>query len=212
MSLSDHTTIIALGRKARQGKDTSADAIISENSKLYDIRKYGFGVQLKKEINEFNQFEMCLKAGIAYDANPPMDDPLCQTKHGKQSRLLQWYGQYKREQDKLYWIKKLDAVLKIEKPRFAIITDLRYKNEFMWVKSHKGYTINVVRNGFIDLSRDPNHVSEIDLDGMVFDYDILVPEGDVNQLKKDALEVFNYIVADMTPRVDDLTELNNVRV
>ncbi len=209
MSLSDTTTIIAFGAKARQGKDTCADAMVKEFSKLYDVRKYGFGVQLKEEVNKLDQFEVCLKAGIQYDINPPMDDPLCQTKHGKQSRLLQWYGNYKREQDKLYWIKKLAATIKRDKPQFAIIVDLRYQNELMWVKSQKGYTVRVTREGFIDLSRDPNHVSEVDLDNSVFDYEIHVPEGNVPQLRKDAIEVFNLVVADITPRVDDLTELNN---
>jgi hypothetical protein len=212
MSLSATTTIIALGNKARQGKDVVCSAMVKEFSKLYDIRKYGFGVQLKQELNELDQFEVCLKAGIQYDINPPMDDPHCQTKHGKQSRLLQWYGAYKREKDKIYWIKRLDAVIKRDKPQFAIITDMRYQNEFMWVKSHKGHTVKVVRQGFVDLSRDPAHLSEVDLDNVVFDYEINVPEGNVPQLKKDAIEVFNMIVTDITPRVDDLADLNNMGV
>jgi len=208
MSLSETTTIIGIGHRARNGKDTAANAMVKEFSKLYDVCKYGFGVQLKQELNELDQFELCMRNGIQYDSNPPMDDPYCQTKHGKQSNLLQWYGQYKRQQDKLYWIKKLASIIKHDKPQFAIITDLRYQNEFMWVKSQKGYTVKVNRLGHVDLSRDPNHISEVDLDNALFDYEINVPEGSVSQLKQDALEVFRLIVDDITPRVDDMSELN----
>lgn len=212
MSISDNTVIIGIGHKSRHGKDTVANTIVKEFSKLYDVRKYGFGVQLKQEVNELDQFATCFTNGILYDTHPDMSDPYCNTVHGKQSNLLQYWGAERRKQDKFYWVKKLDSIIKKEKPQFAIVSDLRHLNEMMWTKSNKGYTIKVTRTGFVDLSRDPNHISETELDNVMFDYDITTIEGEVSQLKKDAIEVFNMIVAELTPRVDSIEELNNVAV
>lgn len=195
------TVLVALGFRARNGKDTAAKAIIDNFADKYDVRHYSFGMALKEEVNGIDQVEWCMRHGIAYDFDPPMDDPLCQTKHGKQSRLLQFYGtEYRRAQDRFYWINKLHDRLEVEKPQFAVISDLRFLDEFYWVKSGKGYTVKVNRHGFVDLSRDSKHVSETQLDNVGnWDYEIGVLDGELEQLKQDACEVFQMIVEAQTP-------------
>lgn len=197
-----YTMIVGLGNKARHGKDTAAKTIIAERSDRYDIRKYAFADELKKEVNELEQFEECFSRAIKYDGNPDMTDPMCQTRHGKQVHLLQFWGQHRRSMDKFYWVKKVAAQIVADQPQVAIISDLRYKSEFYWVKSMKGFTVRVSRQGFVDLTRDPKHVSEIELDEVKWDVEINVLDGELEQLKKDAVTVFDLLVAQLTPVID----------
>lgn len=207
--MNDYPLLIGIGAKARHGKGTVSAAIYAAWRDKYDVREYTFGAELKAEVNAADQFALCLKYGIPYDANPDMTDPLCQTKHGKQSRLLQFVGVQRREKDPYYWVKKLDARLKEDKPAVALISDMRFLNEYYYVKSHGGITVKVNRMGFVDLSRDPNHISETELEGKEFDYVLTVPDGDVAELRRDALQVAALIEKEVSVPVPDLTELVN---
>jgi hypothetical protein len=190
------TIIIGFGYKARHGKDTAVKAIVEARAELYDVRRYAFADELKREASQLDQYEWCLRHGIPYDENPAMDDPLCQTKDGKQRAFLQWYGtEYRRAKDPYYWVKRLAARIAAEKPQVALISDMRFKNEFFWVKSQDGYTVKVSRHGYHDSSMNNAHPSEVDLDGIDFDYEITCLDGEVDQLRKDAVTVFDMIVA-----------------
>ena len=192
---------MGFGHKARQGKDVACQTIVEAFKDRYDIRHYSFGNELKKEVNGLDQFEWCLKLGVQYDINPPMNDPLCQTRHGKQGPLLQKYGtEYRRAQDNFYWVKKLRAMLEAEQPQIALISDVRFPNEMMFCKAFGGFTVKVSRYGYTDLSRDPNHISETALDNAKFDYEIQVLDGELDQLKKDAVTVMGLIISSMNPQ------------
>jgi len=200
--------IIGFGHKARQGKGTVVQTIIDYAKDKYDIRSYGFGDELKKEVNQVDQFEACMKAGLKYDFTPPMDDPLCPTKHGKQSVLLQWWGAMRRKQDPFYWVKKVATQITKDQPRVVLIHDVRYKNEFAFISSLNGFLVKVSRHGFIDLTRDPRHISETDLENTVFPFEINVLDGELDQLKKDAVTCFDMIVDFVTPKPDDPNDLS----
>lgn len=206
MDIKDKTLVIGVGYKARQGKGTVVSAMADYSRSLYDTRVYGFGDVLKEEVNEMDQFEACMKCGVEYDFNPDMTDPLSQTKHGKQSRLLQYVGELRRKQDSFYWVKRVIEKIVNDKPRVAIIHDLRYKNEYALVKALGGYTVKVTRTGFIDLSRDPKHISEVDLDTTEFDFDINVADGNIEELKNDAIVVFKTIEFQVTPQMKEIEE------
>jgi hypothetical protein len=146
-----------------------------------------------------NGKSMALPNWVQYDPNPDMSDPLCPM--GKQRTLLQWWGtEYRRKNDPFYWVKKLKHTLDKDKPRVAIITDVRFKTEYFFVKINGGFTVKIVRTGF-QLS-DPvarNHVSEHELDDETFDYVIEVEDGNLPELQRDAVTVFDMIADTFTP-------------
>jgi len=212
--------IVGLGHKARRGKDTATQAIIDAYGAQHDIRRFAFGDALKHEVNAaalqaggmFNLFQeltlhgaplpngkrLTLPDWVKYEANPVLDDPLCPL--GKQRTLLQWWGsEYRRNAcDKFYWVKALKAVLEVEQPTVALVPDVRFLNEYAWIKANGGFTIRCERTGFPDLETNSNHHSEHELDAVIFDYTITVNEGEVDVLKADAVTVFNMIVHSLT--------------
>jgi hypothetical protein len=202
------TIVISFGHKMRHGKDTAIAAIVANRADKYDVRRYAFANPLKQEVNEgaekaggMEQFITQLRSThklpewVTYDPNPDMSDPLCPL--GKQRTLLQWWGtEYRRASDSYYWVKKLYRTIQQEKPQIALIADMRFRNEFNWVTSLDGRNVKVTRHGFDNGAS--SHPSEIDLDGVKFDYEILVNDGELDQLKKDALTVFDLICEEFT--------------
>lgn len=112
--------------------------------------------------------------------------------YGKHAKLLQWWGtEYRRSQDSDYWIKQWKAALN-PKANIVLTTDMRFLNEAAAIKSVGGVTVQVNRKNqdgtrFIDGSRDPNHVSEVELDGYNYDYEITVKTGDLALLDQWAI-------------------------
>lgn len=202
--IKDKTMLVGFGHKARMGKGTVVSTIYEMYKDQYNILVTGFGDALKEELNQVDQFEMALKLGIDYDFKADLTDPLCSSKHGKQSKLLQAWGQMKRQQDPFYWVKKVQAKIVEAKPTICLIHDMRYRNEYYFVKSVGGYTVRVRRQGFIDLSRDPKHISETDLDSAEFHIDINVLDGELDQLKKDAITSFEILLKHETPEIPDI--------
>lgn len=198
--------IIGFGAKSRSGKDSCVKHIIEKFGQDYDIRRYAFADELKKDVEQIGIARLAFKLGVKLDPKPDMSDPLCQSEWGKQSALLQAWGEFCRKHDSFVWVRKVREQIERDQPQFALISDMRYKNEFLYVKAFRGYTVRVTRQGFVDLSRDPHHISEVDLDGWQFDYEISVADGQLEQLKADAEEVFKLIVAaqePVKPEVDD---------
>lgn len=204
------TIVVGFGYKARQGKDFVVKTIIDNFSDKYDVRRYSFADALKREVNtaaaqcggfpqliEWLKREAGLPSWVELDTNPDMTDPLCP--QGKHRKLLQWWGtEYRRSKDPYYWVKQLDATLKVEQPQVALISDMRFKNEFYWVKSFRenGWTVKVERIGY---SADNNneHASEKDLDGILFDdpqsITIQAKDGEIDHLRQCAIEAFEFI-------------------
>lgn len=204
------TNLIGLGHQLRQGKDSVATAIIESRGHEFDIRRYAFGDAIKREVNDaaleaggmFALFQQIIRvhptADIIHDPDPDMTDPLCPL--GKQRSILQWWGnEYRRARDAFYWIKQIKRQIAQDRPQFAIITDVRFVNEYALVKSTGGTAIKVTREGFgdIDLSLR-RHVSETELSHAIWDYEIAVQDGDLAGLKSDAVETFDMIVSFMT--------------
>jgi hypothetical protein len=197
------TLVIGFGYKARHGKDTAAQAIIDAYPQ-YDVRKYPFAAALKAEVNQAAEkaggfefliaqmrFTHNLPDWVVYEPNADMSDPMCPL--GKQRTLLQWWGtEYRRAQDPYYWVKKTNKKIEIDKPQVALITDMRFPNEFWWVQSVDGVTCKVERAGFLD-SHANAHSSENAIADAPFDFEILHGEGDIEGLKQAAVEMFEQI-------------------
>ena len=155
--------LIGLGNKARQGKDTAGEAIVSYyNAKRYQQAHHG----LKVTAPEARIFKF---ADALYK--------VCREEYGmigKNAPLLQQVGEGRRNTFGLnYWIDQLETSM-IDFKGVAVITDVRYTNEADWIKSKGGWTIQVSRinedgSQFITSDRDPNFISEVQLDNYNFD-------------------------------------------
>jgi hypothetical protein len=149
--------VIGLGHKARQGKDTVARTLIEARPR--DVQRFSFADDL-----------------YAY----------CRVEHGmytKDAPLLQRVGVAMREKDRDIWIRSVAAKIADARPRVAVITDVRFPNEFEFVKRLGGVCWRVTRRDahgrpFVDPSRPANHSSETALDGAPWDYELVNPEGD----------------------------------
>ena len=78
--------------------------------------------------------------------------------------LLQWWGtEYRRSQDKDYWIKKwLESLARVpvSTTRLIIAPDVRFANEYHTIKQLGGYLFRVKR----PVKSVENHLSECTLD------------------------------------------------
>lgn len=216
------TLPIAFGYRMRSGKDQAVKAIIEARSDKYDVRRYAFADELKREVNEaavkaggmsqlFCKLAACgvplqnggalpLPAWVCYDPDADMTDPFCPL--GKQRKLLQWWGtEYRRATDPFYWVNKLQARLEEEQPHIALIPDLRFTSEVTWIAGNKGFIVRMDRVGYTP-NENTAHESEQQLAWMGDDewhYIIACPDGDLDELKRDALFVFDHIVELLTP-------------
>lgn len=216
--------LIGFGNKARQGKDTAAQYIIEAYGSKYDVRRYAFGDQLKVEVYDtlvngqdkywetapFNYLTLphppeAYESGYLTTTKISWCDTSDKVKwldwHRQEVRpVLQHYGTtYRRGADQFYWVKALAKRLGAEKPQIALLTDIRFLTEFYWVRSLGGVCIRVKRGGFDDPTINKTHVSEVELDKAVFDYEIEVDDGDLNQLREDSLYVFQCVEKSLNP-------------
>lgn len=208
--------IIGFGHKARNGKDEAIKAIIAANPDVH-IKRYGFGDALKREVNaaamaaggmekllaqggvpddRYGQLSTCFvpfSSNVVFHPDAPTDDPLCPL--GKQRTLLQWWGtEYRRAQDPNYWVQKTMEMIAQDAPDVALICDVRFPNEAEGIRAAGGYIVRVRRLGYV--SDVPQHVSETALNGygpMSWDAVIDVPDGQLELLKEDAVNTFEFI-------------------
>jgi hypothetical protein len=241
------TYIIAFGHRARSGKDTAIAEIIKRRGKKttiidpgywfvegQDIRRYGFGDELKREVTqaalsaggmrqlfgtwEFYQgnkngadyfIELPEWVRNSYEERPDMTDPLCP--FGKQRGLLQWWGtELRRNFDADYWVNKLSKRIEKEKPAIALINDLRFPNEMRWVKQSGGETIRV-DNPRVPPLTQKSHYSERAL-ANVPDEDwtrILVNDETLEQFRDKAVDAFDTLM-EFFPYGNNEKETQNV--
>lgn len=231
------SVLVGFGYRARCGKDAAIASIIKARGGngpgKYDVRRYAFADELKREVNAaataaggmLNLFKQGgtyeVREGLScftpfpewvqYDAHAEMSDPLCPM--GKQRTLLQWWGtEYRRDADPNYWVAKLQATLETERPRVALIADCRFPNEISFVKSDpaSGFVCRVDRLGYEGIGS--KHQSETILDWMSdedWHYILQVPDGQLEELQRDAVVLFDHIIESLTP--PDLSELESFK-
>jgi len=150
--------IIGLGYKARSGKDTVGNHLV-EN---YGFQRLSFADQLK----------------LFCEVNFGMKE--------KDPRLLQEVGMNFRQNDPGHWIKKVANIVERSPKEHYVITDVRFKNEFFYIKENGGVVWDIQRwiddensvfpnvvKRYISDDRPKDHPSEIDLDGVEFDLVLL---------------------------------------
>jgi len=190
------TVIIGFGHRARCGKDSVCQFIIDvyskENGGPYDIKKYAFADELKAEVRG-RERELCEQYNIPYRPDS----------EGKCRELLQWWGtEFRRKQDEEYWVKKLSSRLDIELPQIALISDVRFRNEAEWIKDREGYYIKVERyknqERYMHPAVDHDHRSETELEHYTDHFaEIRCEDGEIDDLRRSAIECFDLIVKDL---------------
>lgn len=135
-------TIIGLGYKARHGKDSVANHLVTL---LPGARIFSFADDLK-----------ALARALGMQEKNPL--------------FLQRLGNAMRALNENYWVRALQLRLDEARPEFAIVPDVRFVNEVHFIKDNLGIVVKVERfesNGvlYVDPSRDANHESEVALDG-----------------------------------------------
>lgn len=171
------TVKIGFGYKARRGKDTACRAIVEQYGYL-GVKQYAFADELRAEINAAVEIEfhgasrcgplsyadamrrVCKWAGVSYDPTTATPEP--GYPYGKQRALYQWWGtEYRRMNDPQYWVKRLAARIEQEQPKWAVISDVRFFNEFEFCD----YRVRMERPGF-EIDDGAHHISERQLDTM----------------------------------------------
>jgi hypothetical protein len=169
------TFIIGFGYKAQRGKDTACRAIVNTLGDLYNVKHYAFADALREEVNAaaFDRWVQDFP-GMAFDTESAMQhlcrwagvtfDPCAITSpaypYGKQRELTQWWGtEYRRASDPDYWVKRLAERIEREAPDYAVISDLRFLNEW----NICDYRVRCDRPGF-EIEMGADHCSEHQLD------------------------------------------------
>ncbi len=170
--------IIGFGYKATSGKDTAVAEIIKQRGLLpeersvynifknaqerYDIRRFAFADALKREVAEASRAAGGLET-LINNMRPQLPDWVQYEPRAEKPRtLLQWWGgDFRRGQDKNYWVRQVAQQIELEKPQFALLSDMRYLNEFAFCKEY-GEVVKVERLGI----PQGTHSSETELDSV----------------------------------------------
>jgi hypothetical protein len=125
----------------------------------------------------------------------------CNGMREKDGNFLQTVGTIVRDVDVEHWIKALYWRIHEERPRYALICDVRYNNEAAFIKQMGGSLVNVRRYNddgslFIDPSRSATHQSECELDGYTnWDWEIRNDRG-LSDLNGQAEYIFQQFTED----------------
>lgn len=177
--------LIGFGNRARQGKDTAAQAIVDYyENKRQQFSKHGLKPVVKVQRIGF--------ADALYE--------VCRTEYDmkeKDAPLLQRIGAERRQLDLDYWIKKAFASIQ-PSTNLVVISDVRYQNEAAYIKAKGGYTVNVGRlnkdgSKFIAQDRPENHPSEIELDNYNWDFRLINSDGHQALLSEQAVTLAEYL-------------------
>lgn len=206
-TLANTPVVLGMGHRARQGKDEAAKTIMRERGGSYRIAAIALADALRAEVNHACESRinrgyaasyqealqhLCHMWTVPFDPNAVADDVY---EHGKQRALLQAIGQGRREGDPAYWLKQWKQVVLASDAEVVLVTDVRYPNEMEAIKELNGVTIKFTRLGYSGLSPEAAaHISETVLDTATFDHEITVNDGELDLLRRKALDLFDHIV------------------
>ncbi len=171
----NHPLLIGISGGKGEGKDTVA-AIICERFPFVSVR-IAFADALKREVSN--------ALGVSL-----MD---IETSKHVFRPMLQWFGTEFRRQycgNPKYWIEQLDASVRRYDGSIVVIPDVRFPNEYEYVKAHEGIMVKVTRDIFRD--KFSEHASETSLKDYKFDF-TLVNNGTLDQLHQSAELVIEQI-------------------
>ena len=134
--------IIGISGNATVGKDSFCQALINIfKEDNIEAKRFAFADELKYETDEFLKSTL----GISSFTTDPEEKKIIRP-------FLVWWGtDFRRNLDDSHWINKVNEKI-IDDNIVYIITDVRYQNEFEWLKKNGGFSL------FLD--RAVNGVSE----------------------------------------------------
>ena len=213
------SVIFGYGFRARSGKDTAVDTIIKQRGHLYDIKRFGFADELKREVTEnalksggiMNLFSdglreegcgflqtngniLALPSWVQPEDDPDMTDPLCP--FGKFRSLLQfWGGEYRRGANKNYWINKVAQRISDERPEIALLADVRHLNEVSFVQTY-GEAVKIERPSLPQLSgAAAQHASETELARFDGWDDVVLNDSSIEEFQERVLFSFDMLLS-----------------
>lgn len=171
--------VIGLGHRARHGKDSFARAIMKQYPQA---QRFAFADDLYAV------------ARVHYGMTV------------KDAPLLQKIGLEYRENPQFgvdVWVRAVYSKMLFEHPALAIVTDVRFRNEFDFIKALGGTTVRVTRfdehgHVFVDPSRPATHISETALTHAP--WDITVENRDLVGLETQALLIAEHVIDAHTVR------------
>lgn len=212
--------LFGFGYRSRSGKDSAVAEIIKQCGGQYDVRRYAFADELKREVTQAvdafpagqrdirllwdDDYHLVREDGVfvqlkeypwvKYEEDADMSDPFCP--YGKQRALLQFWGtEFRRNVNPDYWVTKVAKRLEKEKPEVALITDMRFPNEMEFIKKY-GETVRVDRPDLPALTPQ-SHPSEKAL-SLVPDEEwtcILENNGTLEEFKEKSVQAFHNIIS-----------------
>ncbi len=220
--------LIGLGNRARQGKDMAAEAVYNfyrtRNDTILEqgvyrslnVQIFKFATALYQEVNNALkdniwksrvisesrpipngqcQYYTALPEWVQPDSSPEISEL---APYGKHPKLLQFWGtEYRRAQNPDYWTDKLFSSIPVDTD-IALVTDVRFPNEFTGVKQRHGYMVNMTRlredgSVYCAPDRPAGHLSETALDTASWDFKLYNHEGHETLLKKQAITLVEYL-------------------
>lgn len=163
------------------GKKTHGKSLVADYISLYkpNVIVYNFADELKKEVAN--------ACGVTVE-------------HINENKLmfrsvLQWWGtDFRRKQDKDYWVKKwYTAISNIQhwQPATLIVAaDVRFYNELKLIEQLGGEVWVVIRKGFPLEGGDDKHESETALDGNLWKH-FIMNYGTKEDLAREVLKKLN---------------------
>ena len=178
------------------------------NQERYDIRQYAFADALRREIEQEERkaggmeklfapnycfpkkgYVASLPDWVKFDPDGEVNK---QYPLGKQRTLAQWWGtEYRRSDDDDYWVDRLAEQIELEKPQIALITDMRFPNEMLFVKQY-GQTVRVDRPG-LPPSTHASETALADVSDEHWDI-ILENSGTLEEFKLGAVTAFDELM------------------
>lgn len=132
-------TLVGVTGFATSGKDTLYTICKNSLPSSFNTKRYAFADELKAECDDF----LLKNVGISAFTSDPYEKEIIRP-------LLVTYGTHiRRKLDQNCWINRLEERIRSEalSDHLIFITDVRFKNEAVWIKNHGGFIINVQREG-----------------------------------------------------------------
>ena len=158
--------LIGISGKKRSGKDTVGEIMLEWlQGNLGTAARVAFADQLKEEVAR--------ATGVSLEQ--------IESDKVRWRPILQWWGvEFRRHyfgQD--YWLRKMVEKLLTMDEEFAVVTDVRFRDEADYIRASGGFVVRVER----ETGLQDGHVSELNLDGYDdFDY-VLNNHKDIDSLE-----------------------------